>query len=182
MTDTLDDEDRRLFRQAVKGAKPLRIDKAYQKRKPKHPARLKRQAELASEADNDFMLSDHVTETTTAETKLEFHRSGVKLRTLKQLRLGKMPCEAELDLHGSTIEQARSQTVGFIHYAMQNQLRVVRIIHGKGYRAGVTHPVLKNKINTWLPQLDNVLAFCSAQTRDGGTGAVYVLLKTKTIV
>jgi DNA-nicking Smr family endonuclease len=38
-------------------------------------------------------------------------------------------------------------------------------------------PVLKGKVNHWLQQRDEVLAFCSARPVDGGTGAVYVLLK-----
>ena len=37
--------------------------------------------------------------------------------------------------------------------------------------------MLKIKVNSWLRQKDQVLAFCSARPQDGGTGAVYVLLK-----
>ena len=56
-------------------------------------------------------------------------------------------------------------------------LRCAHIIHGKGYRSGERQPVLKRKVNYWLRLRPDVLAFCSATPRDGGTGAVYVLLR-----
>jgi DNA-nicking Smr family endonuclease len=55
--------------------------------------------------------------------------------------------------------------------------RCVRIIHGKGKSSEGKLPVLKGKVNSWLRQRDEVIAFCSARPSDGGTGAVYVLLK-----
>ena len=57
--------------------------------------------------------------------------------------------------------------------------RCVHIIHGKGHGSSNQGPVLKNKVNAWLRQREEVLAFCSAQPKDGGTGAVYVLLRRK---
>jgi DNA-nicking Smr family endonuclease len=53
----------------------------------------------------------------------------------------------------------------------------VRIIHGKGYRSGARGPVLKNAVNLWLRRHLDVMAFASARAIDGGTGAVYVLLR-----
>ena len=50
-------------------------------------------------------------------------------------------------------------------------------MHGKGLRSGPAGPVLKNSVQHWLSQWDEVLAFVSAQPRDGGSGALYVLLK-----
>ncbi|NIW87182.1 MAG: DNA mismatch repair protein MutS, partial [Gammaproteobacteria bacterium] len=57
------------------------------------------------------------------------------------------------------------------------QLRCVRVVHGKGHGSLHKLPVLKTKVQGWLRQRDEVLAFCSARPVDGGTGAVYVLLK-----
>ncbi|MDH5660200.1 MAG: Smr/MutS family endonuclease, partial [Gammaproteobacteria bacterium] len=59
----------------------------------------------------------------------------------------------------------------------RNQKRYVRIIHGKGYRSEQKIPVLKTHVAYWLPQHRDVMAFSSAQARDGGTGALYVILK-----
>jgi DNA-nicking Smr family endonuclease len=55
--------------------------------------------------------------------------------------------------------------------------RCVRIIHGKGYRSGARGPVLKTAVNLWLRRHMDVMAFTSARTIDGGTGALYVLLR-----
>jgi DNA-nicking Smr family endonuclease len=52
-------------------------------------------------------------------------------------------------------------------------------VHGKGNGSWQKQPVLKNKLNQWLRQRDEVLAFCSARPCDGGTGAIYVLLKKR---
>jgi DNA-nicking Smr family endonuclease len=57
----------------------------------------------------------------------------------------------------------------------------IRIIHGKGKRSRNNKgPVIKTKVNHWLRQRDDVLAFCSARPIDGGTGAIYVLLRRNT--
>ena len=83
----------------------------------------------------------------------------------------------ELDLHGMTVAEARPMLAEFIADSRQQRLRCVRIIHGKGFRSASAQPVLKGLVNNWLRQHDGVLAFCSARPADGGTGAVYVLLK-----
>lgn len=84
-----------------------------------------------------------------------------------------------LDLHGLRVVEARLALAGFLAHAIRHRLRVVQIIHGKGYRSEDRQPILKQKINQWLRQRDEVLAFCSAPRFDGGTGAAYVLLSRK---
>ena len=79
--------------------------------------------------------------------------------------------------HGLSRAQAQQQLLKFLHLSSQNGWRCVRIIHGKGYRSPDNQPILKNSVNQWLRQHRDVLAFCSAKPADGGTGAVYVLLK-----
>jgi len=46
-----------------------------------------------------------------------------------------------------------------------------------GYRSENNLPVLKNDLNFWLRQHQEVQAFCSATQKDGGAGAVFVLLR-----
>ncbi len=82
----------------------------------------------------------------------------------------------EIDLHGLTALQAREALRQFLAEAVQRGLGCVRVVHGKGLRSGPRGPVLKHAVNTWLRKVDAVLAFVSAPRRDGGTGAVYVLL------
>lgn len=111
------------------------------------------------------------------EEILSFQRSGVQDRLFNQLRAGQLTLDAELDLHGMTIAIANQQLAEFIHSCRQERIRCVRIIHGKGWGSKDNQPVLKTKLNAWLQQEENVLAFCSTPMEDGGAGAVYVLLR-----
>ena len=107
---------------------------------------------------------------------LSFSRSGLQYSVLKKLRQGKQPIEHVLDLHGLTVAEARKELQAFLGECESAGLRHVIIVHGKGFRSK-DKPVIKPMVNRWLRALDNVLAFHSAQPKDGGNGAVYVLLK-----
>ncbi|PLX59856.1 Smr/MutS family protein [Sedimenticola selenatireducens] len=111
--------------------------------------------------------------------ELEFIRPGIQNRLFQDLQRGRIPPEDMLDLHGLRVVEARRALAGFLAHAIRHRLRVVQIIHGKGYRSEDRQPILKQKINQWLRQRDEVLAFCSAPRFDGGTGAAYVLLSRK---
>lgn len=126
------------------------------------------------------MLSDGYdpTEVATGD-ELMFARPGLQHGVLRKLRRGMFSIGAELDLHGMTVVEARPALAQFLHDCHQRHVRCVRIIHGKGYGSQQKQPVLKGKVNSWLRQWDEVLAFCSARLADGGTGAVYVLLRAQ---
>jgi DNA-nicking Smr family endonuclease len=109
--------------------------------------------------------------------ELVYRRPGVSPRVFTQLRRGRLPIKAEIDLHGMTGEQARQELRAFLAECVGQRLQCVRVIHGKGLRSGPRGPVIKASVNRWLRQWDDVLAFVSAPARDGGTGAVYVLLR-----
>jgi len=115
----------------------------------------------------------------TATDQLHFMRPGIQHAVMRKLKRGHLSIEAELDLHGLTINIARQQISQFLTECLNLELRCVRIIHGKGIRSGDQGPKLKQNVNHWLPQRDEVLAFCSTIPSHGGTGAVYVLLKKK---
>jgi len=108
--------------------------------------------------------------------ELSFRRPQVPLKVLKDLKQGKYTIQDELDLHGLTANEARIMLRDFMTDVLLEGRRCVRIVHGKGLRSGPGGPVLKVKLNKWLPQWDQVLAFTTAPARDGGTGAIYVLL------
>jgi DNA-nicking Smr family endonuclease len=93
------------------------------------------------------------------------------------MRQGKIHIGAALDLHGMTVEKAEPELIDFLIACQQQQIRFARIIHGKGWGSQDNKPVLKGKVNHWLRQSGLVLAFCSAIIKDGGTGAVYVLIR-----
>ena len=134
-----------------------------------------------SKAESQFIDSRYSVEyepqTLGNEEFLSFQRSGIQHSLFKQLRNGQMKTEAELDLHGMTISIAHQQLADFIYECRKDRLRCIRIIHGKGWGSKDNKPILKTKLNSWLQQEDNVLAFCSTPIEDGGTGAVYVLLR-----
>jgi DNA-nicking Smr family endonuclease len=108
---------------------------------------------------------------------LSFQRAGVRTQVVRRLRRGLIPIEDELDLHGLSQTAARDQLAEFLTCSRDAGRRCVRIVHGKGYRSGTRGPVLKTAVDLWLRRHLDVMAFTSARAIDGGTGAVYVLLR-----
>ncbi|MCX7068627.1 MAG: Smr/MutS family protein [Methylococcales bacterium] len=111
------------------------------------------------------------------EDSLSFLKSGLQHKVLKKLRTGFFGLDADIDLHGLSSDEAKRQLLNFLHRCVEDGCRCVHIVHGKGHRSPDQHPILKNNINLWLRQHKDVQAFCSASPKDGGTGAVFVLLQ-----
>ncbi|MCZ6773391.1 MAG: Smr/MutS family protein [Proteobacteria bacterium] len=111
----------------------------------------------------------------------EFHRPGLQRSVLRKLRRGRYAVQAELDLHGLTVPEAKERLAAFLERARGQRFACVRIIHGKGLSSPGKNPVLKPKVGRWLRQHGGVLAFTSAPRNDGGSGALYVLLRRKQI-
>lgn len=165
------DDEAALFRRELGEVQPLKHDRvAPHRRKPK-PIPL--QIELPEDDELRELYSDQEIET--GEVLL-FTRPGLQKRVLQDLRRGRLEMGLELDLHGLTVPYARELLQEFLRECRRRDVRCVQIIHGKG-KSSDGQPVLKHKLNIWLRQREEVLAFCSARPRDGGTGAVYVLLR-----
>jgi DNA-nicking Smr family endonuclease len=170
-----------LFRNATRDVKPLAVKKMpIVTPKPRPAARFTRadqQAVLRESLEPN--LNPVLTDPALLETgdELAYRRPGVPETLLRKLRRGHFRVDAELDLHGLTSPQARSALREFIAYELTRGARCVRVIHGKGLGSGPRGPVLKNVVNIWLRRADVVVAFGSARAFDGGSGAVYVLLK-----
>lgn len=166
------------FPDAVGSVRPLKQDRITpprKKRKPVPEQTLRDQREVM-----DSLLSDDY-EPADVETgeELLYSRPGLQHSVMRKLRRGQYAIEAQLDLHGNTVPEARERVSAFLRDMQAQDKRCVRIIHGKGKSSEGKLPVLKGKVNAWLQQWDQVLAFCSARPNDGGTGAVYVLLRRK---
>ena len=170
-------DDIALFRNAVKEVRPLRQDKIVCKRS-RRPAPIPKQTLREAKLIREAMLSDGI-DTADIETgeELLYARPGIQHGILRKLRRGQFSISDELDMHGMTVDVARREVLGFIDHCQVKRTRCVRIIHGKGHGSPDKQPVLKTKLNRWLQQIDAVLAFCSATRRNGGTGAVYILLR-----
>ncbi len=175
MNDASDDkkDDAELFREAMQGVKPLK----HANRVRHRPAPRKAPPRRADEAHTDQQrFSDTLPEDDCPE-QLYFKRpGGVQKAVLKKLRNGKLDIDDTLDLHGLTAAQASAQLTAFLQECREFGHRHVVIIHGKGFRS-TDRAVIKPLVNRWLRQAGEVLAFSSAQPKDGGTGAVYVLLR-----
>lgn len=177
LSKTLSDDENDLFRNAVSGAKPLRTEDRAEipKRQPKPKARFARADD--EKALRESLEDDIDTMERGNADSMRFHRQHVGKRTMRKLSRGKYSVQAEIDLHGMTIAEARPRLADFIEYSAQQGLTCVRVVHGKGLGSGQRGPVLKNSVYHWLRKWNAVLAFVSARQVDGGTGAVYVLLQ-----
>ena len=169
-------EDRELFLDAIGDVRRLETKHAPPfKTKPRPRAR---QGESDEQSVMQELLSDPSDQQLLESGEhLAWTRDGVQKTVLKKLRGGRYAIQAELDLHGLTQSQAREELLLFIDEAQRRNRKCVRIIHGKGRKRDLRAPVLKPSIDHWLRHHRQVLAFCSARPDDGGTGAVYVLLR-----
>lgn len=154
--DILSEEDRALFRKAVNDIRPVPENR-----------------KSATNPIPAIYLSDYCTETLGPEATLSFHHSGISEKRLRELKQGQIARQARLDMHGLKPEAAKEVLLHFLTLELTSEPPCILIVHGKG------KAVLKNLINSWLKQIPQVLAFHSALPKDGGTGAVYVLLKRK---
>jgi len=171
-----DDDEFSLFRKEMSDAIPIETDRLlHHTPKPLPTTRSPRldDADFNSPAFSDMFAP----ETVGNEEYLEYRGDGIQNRQFAKLKSGRVHLEAELDLHGLTLAKAEPTLSLFLEQCQQEKIRCVRIIHGKGWGSRDNKPVLKSKLNHWLRQSDVVLAFCSATIEDGGTGALYVLLK-----
>ena len=176
----MNDDDDDLFRRAMSDAKPLRSNErvAEPHKKPPPKARFSRADE--KDALRESLEADIEDIERANGDAMRYQRPGVGRRTMRKLARGRYSVQAEIDLHGMTVAEARPRLADFIEYSARQGLTCVRVVHGKGLGSGHRGPVLRNKVNHWLRKWDTVLAFVSARQVDGGTGAVYVLLQDVT--
>jgi DNA-nicking Smr family endonuclease len=174
------------FRAAVRDVKPLvQLPTAAGLAQPKPRARTRRPQRAVEDLDavmpliatSDGGEAANPEEAAAGSEALSFHRAGVRIQVMRRLRRGLYPIEDELDLHGLNQAEARGRLADFMARSRDSRRRCVRIIHGKGSRSGARGPVLKTAVNLWLRRHMDVMAFTSARAIDGGTGAVYVLLR-----
>ncbi len=172
---TLTSEDSDLFRETIGKVRPVTNDKILlnNERKPKPYPK-----EINTECVDPLTLSKECDlDKVGLEDSLSYTAPGLQTAVLKKLRKGYFDLDAEIDLHGLTSNTAKQQFLQFLQDCTYNGYRCVHIVHGKGYRSTDQHPILKNNLNLWLRQHQDVLAFCSAPQKNGGTGAVFVLLR-----
>jgi|SRR5580700_1981993 DNA-nicking Smr family endonuclease len=170
----LSDDDKAIFRDAMRGVKRLSHTKVTTS--PKKTQVRHRLRENETHNDDGFIFSDYEKlDPVSSEDLLQYACNGLQHKILRNLRRGQYNIEATLDLHGMTVDEAKSSLSQFLAICKRNGIRHVLMIHGKG--RSHSKPILKNKLNHWLRQTNDVLAFCSALAKDGSSGALYVLLR-----
>ena len=176
--DTPPDEDA-LFKQAMSGVQPIKqtdvaIVSSSKPKKPTAQILAKRAAAVGQDEFSAQGISDThaMLNPVASEAKLSYRLATLQHRVFEQLKTGNLRWYEAVDLHGCTVEQARSAVLQIIEMARAENQNVIKIVHGKGPQA-----ILKTYVNSWLRQHREVLAFVSAPPDQGGTGAVLVLLK-----
>jgi len=146
-------------------------------RRPRPPAaarqRERDEAAVMHEAISDDFDVESLLDTDDA---LSYRSADIGPEVVRKLRRGVWAIQAQLDLHGLRRDEARERLNRFVLEAKRAGLRCVRVIHGKGHGSPGREPVLKRKVQTWLVQKKEVIAFTQARASDGGTGALLVLL------
>lgn len=107
-----------------------------------------------------------------SQASLSYRIATLQHKVFEDLKAGNLRWFEAVDLHGCTVEEARVAVLQIIQMAKDENQNVIKIVHGKGPEA-----ILKTYVNGWLRQHRDVLAFVSAPEKQGGTGALLVLLK-----
>lgn len=162
-------EENDLWRAVVESVKPLGGREEVIKSPP--PVAVKRTKPPAAGIDSPSKLPDP------GGNELP----ATDWRTAKRVKKGKMSIEARVDLHGMTQHQAHGALAAFIAESRDLGRRCVLVITGKG-RGDAAPGVLRSGVPRWLnqpPNREKIISFTQAAPRDGGDGALYVLLKKK---
>ncbi len=180
----LDPKDIELFRQQMEDVTPLTHNMAELPQ-----TSVRRAVRMPSSDITNTAIPTRLVETRfepesvtiSNESIIQFRRSGIQDRIFRKLQRGQFPIEAELDLHGMTAYRAKIALDQFMEQVKYNNKQsCIRIIHGKGHGSKDGLPVIKRQTQLWLQCNINVLAYCSCRISDGGTGAIYVLVKHST--
>jgi len=177
-------EDADIFTQAMSGVVPLdnkaiRKTQSHEKKtSPPYPVHDVEQEVMEhlrdlvnGTADMDITFSDEY---------IEGSISGVDRNTMRRLKRGLIPVQDHIDLHGLTQKDAEIRVREFLVNSQARGMQCVLIVHGRGLNSPDSIPVLKERLPVWLnrgPARKIVKAFSSARPYDGGTGAIYVLLR-----
>ena len=169
--------EKTLFQRAVGPVKPLASQPRVELSGTPAPPKAFQQ-----KRDDDRVLreslSDDFDVSTLLDTddELSYRRSGIGTDVTQKLRKGHWSLQGQIDLHGLRSDEAREALGQFIRDAHKRGWRCVRVVHGKGLGSPGKTPVLKSKVQRWLVQKNEVLAFVQAKASEGGAGALVVLL------
>ncbi len=134
------------------------------------------------EADEAAALAESLSDEVNIESLLltddglSFRRPGIGHDVVTKLRRGHWALQGQIDLHGYNRDEARVLLSDSIRECHRRGMRCLRVVHGKGLGSPGRQPVLKAKVQRWLAQSSEVIAFAQASGPQGGAGALVVLL------
>lgn len=163
-----------LFLRAMQGVQPLNTPARHMPA-PRTPA-LRRGALAEAAASAAAPFSDAFEAPALIEDAHGWRRAGMGPDVLRRLRRGHWRVQAQLDLHGLRVDEAREALASFLHQCAAEGLRCVRIVHGKGLGSKDGRGVLGALAARWLQQSPQVRAFVQANPAAGGAGALLALL------
>ena len=170
--------ERNLFARAAGAVRPLPARGRFEHPRDL-PAPIPVQQQLDDQRVMQESMSDEFDFTTLLDVDdaLSFRRPGIGLDVTRRLRKGEWSIQREIDLHGLRSDEAREALGTFLRDVRKLGLRCVRVVHGKGLGSPGKTPVLKGKVQGWLIQKNEVIAFVQARPDEGGAGALVVLLR-----
>lgn len=165
------------FRSQMAGVRPRATpSRVAPERAPPPPRPLSREADERAVLE-ELLRGPIEPDTLECGDTLLYRAAGVQDAVVRRLRRGSYRVGADVDLHGLNRNAAQLAVNEFLAACQDRGVRCVRIVHGKGNGSPNTGPVIKALLDGWLRRRSDVIAFCSARPADGGTGAVYVLLR-----
>ncbi|MCG6879769.1 MAG: Smr/MutS family protein [Deltaproteobacteria bacterium] len=178
-------EDELLFLEAMTNVSPLTMKRGRITIVPDkdslRPAHAPKNEELEVMAHlSDLISGAAEMDITFSDEYMEGCVKGFDPRLMEKLKNGLFPVQDFVDLHRLKQEDAEIRVRDFLLNSHSRGLRCVLIVHGKGLNSENHIPVLKKRVPLWLsrgPVRKIILAFSTARPYDGGTGAIYVLLK-----
>lgn len=179
-------DERDHFFEAMSGVTPLPKDR---KRAARRPGALKKPSHPAPDAEREaiahlrsLVKGDIELDITFSDEYIEGSVKGFSRKLMRRLKRGEFPVQDHIDLHGLTKQEAKEAVKDFLLRSHKRGLRCVLIVHGRGLNSPDSFPVLKEGLPVWLGRgsvRKIVLAFATARPYDGGTGAIYVLLRNR---
>ena len=169
--------ERNLFARAVGQVQPIAAQPRVQVNTPTPvPRRLQQDIDDAAALQESMSDEFDVSTLLDVDDQMSFRRPGIGTDVTRKLRKGEWRIQGQIDLHGLRSDEARTAVGQFVRDAKRMGWRCVRVVHGKGLGSPGKEPVLKSKVQRWLVQKSEVIAFVQAKPSDGGAGALVVLL------
>ncbi|GFD88149.1 hypothetical protein KUL152_03750 [Tenacibaculum sp. KUL152] len=175
-----DNDDLSSFFDEMKDVRRIKSDNVAQLHDPESALEQKRKRASSQDSIRDKLLNPLSMEgvkPVPPDDFIAFQQPGIQDGVFKKLRLGKYPLENKISLKGISLKESCDRVYQTIKQSHERGVRALLIQHGQGLDSKPFPALKKSYVNHWLRELEEVIAFHTAQPMHGGFGATYVLLK-----